>query len=73
MKKIKRTITVRKVEFFSDQIHNHEINAEVCPFCHSPLSANNNSAIEMKANNVPKLLEGEQGKLDLENIENKKK
>lgn len=72
MKKIKRTITVRKVEFFSNQIHNHEINAEVCPFCHSPLPANN-SAVEIKANDVPKLLEGEQGKVNLENNENKKK
>lgn len=73
MKKIKRTITVRKVEFFSNQIHNHEINAEVCPFCRSPLPANVNSAVENKVNNSPKLLNGEQGKDSLEKNENKKR
>ena len=72
MKKIKRTITVRKVEFFSNQLHNHEINAEVCPFCHSPLPADENSAVENRAEETPKLLRGEKVKVDLENDEIKK-
>lgn len=71
MKKIKRTIIVRKVEFFSNQIHNHEMNAEVCPLCHSPLPSKTHSAVEITAAESPKLLAGEKGKNNVENDENK--
>lgn len=40
MKKIKRTITIRRVEISSGEEHQHEFSIEKCPLCHSPLSLN---------------------------------
>lgn len=40
MKKIKRTITIRRVEISGGDQHQHEISIEKCPICHSPLSLN---------------------------------
>ncbi len=62
MKKIKRTITIRKVEFFSNKEHNHQSNIEVCPLCHSPihvLTPATDSALEISRADVPHQLIGE--------------
>lgn len=40
MKRIKRTITMRKVEITGSSKHIHESNIEICPLCHSPLESN---------------------------------
>lgn len=49
MKRIKRTITVRKIEFIGKSSHVHEANMEVCPLCKSPIHAfppPNDSAVD---------------------------
>ena len=38
MKRIKRTITIRRIELTSEKVHNHYSNLEICPLCHSPIS-----------------------------------
>lgn len=48
MKKIKRTITIRKVEINGQQIvQTNDENIKVCPVCHSPmqLMQNQNDSI----------------------------
>ncbi len=37
MKKIKRTITYRKIEFTANSSLNHDEKLEVCPLCNSPI------------------------------------
>ena len=65
MKKIKRTIRIRKVEFISNK--KHELNVEVCPLCHSPiLPPNEDSAVEISAVESPLQLERKHG-MDEEN------
>ncbi len=39
MKKIKRTITIRKIEFTASGSPNHDENSEVCPLCNCPIHA----------------------------------
>jgi hypothetical protein len=49
MKKIKRTITTRKIEIIGNRSHIHDSNLSVCPLCHSPIPAlptANDSAVE---------------------------
>ena len=61
MKKIKRTITVKKVEFISNIKPDHELNFEICPFCHSQIHAitpANSSAVEIPAAELPFKLTG---------------
>ena len=56
MRKIKRTITVRKVEFISNKNPDHELNVEICPLCHSQihvLAPANNSAVDQSAAEIP--------------------
>lgn len=72
MKKIKRTITIRKVEFFSNKQHDLEKNVEVCPLCHSPihvLTPANDSAVEIPAAEIPLKLAG-QKKIELKGDDN---
>jgi hypothetical protein len=65
VKKIKRTITVRKVEFFSHQTNQHDSNIEVCPFCKSlliPQLPPKDSAIEISGAESSPEIEGESKK-----------
>lgn len=65
MKKIKRTITIRKVEFTTIKQHDHDSNLDVCPLCHSKIHAlksASDSAIEHTVAESPiKLIEATKG------------
>ncbi|MEK7724829.1 MAG: hypothetical protein AAB336_10800 [Acidobacteriota bacterium] len=62
MKRIKRTITMRKVEITGSSNHLHESNIEICPLCHSPLSPNE-ANVQIPNAKLPEL----DGAVDAEN------
>lgn len=67
MKKIKRTITIKKIEFVSNRKPDHDSSILICPLCQSPIHAvtpANSSAVEIPAAELP-LLEIKDGGTDI--------